>query len=135
MNIYIFYTEKYLLYSLTSVYGLGKKLAIKICKILGFSNNFKTKDLSKDQLLQITLYIENSNLKLMNDLKKEKYLKINSLIEIKSYRGLRLLKGLPVRGQRTRTNANSCKKFKKLIFINIYEFNNIFNIKPQKTAF
>jgi len=114
--IYIFNNEfkkkKILSLSFQKVYGIGKPLAKYITKKLGFAKNLKVKDLSKDQVLLILHMVERLNLKINKDLKKSKLTYLKFLIRIKSYRGLRRLKGLPVRGQRTRTNAKTCKKIR-----------------------
>ena len=102
--------QKSLQFSLVNIYGLNKRTTLKICRKLGYSNTIKLKNLTKDQLLHLTFFLENLNLEILNKLKKSKDLCIKNLIHIKSFRGLRLIKGLPVRGQRTRTNAKTCYK-------------------------
>ena len=97
-------------FSLNYIYGIGKSRAFLICKKLGFALNFKTKDLSSAQTFQILKLIETSNYVLASDLKRLNLLNKQKLISIKSYRGLRRKKGLPVRGQRTHTNAKTAKK-------------------------
>ena len=81
-----------------------------LCKNLGFSRNLKLKDLSKTQLDELIAALKSSKLILAKDLKKRKQLIANHLIEIKSYKGLRGYQGLPVRGQRTHTNAKTARK-------------------------
>jgi small subunit ribosomal protein S13 len=114
--LYLFESElpknKSLLFALTSIFGLGNSKACVICQRLGFSKNLKVKDLSKDQVQNLITTIEHSNLILMDDLKKIKLLKFKKLLSIKSYKGLRLNQGLPVRGQRTHTNARTARKRK-----------------------
>ena len=100
--------------ALTDIYGINKSLSLKICRILGYSKNFQLTNLNKEQILYLTIFIEQLNIKITNSLKKSKYLYIKHLIDIKSFRGMRLVKGLPVRGQRTRTNAKTCLKFKQI---------------------
>ena len=113
---YIFETEliktKSVYFALKKIYGINKSKSFKICKNLGFALNLKVNDLSNEQIINIVTYIEQIDLKLNNDLKKFKKFCLNNLIEIKSYRGLRNLQGLPVRGQRTHTNAKTSKKIK-----------------------
>lgn len=99
-----------LIFALQRVYGIGKKNSLLICKKLGFSSNLKVKNLSKQQISDILNIIESLNLIIASDLKKLKTLTIKNLISIKSYRGLRRTKGLPVRGQRTHTNAKTARK-------------------------
>ena len=96
--------------SLTYIYGIGFATSNLICKKLGLSTNFKTKNLSQDQIVELLKLIDSLNLPLNKELKKFKTLASKKLINIKSYRGLRRLKGLPVRGQRTHTNAKSSRK-------------------------
>lgn len=98
--------------ALTYIYGIGESTSLKLCKKLGFSLNFKLKNLTEEQILEILKLIESLGLKTNNELKQLKSQILKNLIEIKSYRGLRKSKGLPVRGQRTHTNAKSAKKNK-----------------------
>ena len=96
--------------SLKSVFGLGKKKIDLICKQLGIAKNLKTSDLSTRQLMNLSKNVIESNIPITNNLKKKTTLDIQNLINIKSSRGLRKIKGLPVRGQRTHTNAKNSKK-------------------------
>ena len=96
--------------SLKNIYGLGKKRSNLICKKLGIAENLQTSQLINKQIYVLTQYIENSKILLSNNLKKENNLNFQRLVNIKSYRGLRKLKKLPVRGQRTHTNAKIAKK-------------------------
>ena len=100
-------------FALTHIYGIGRSTAFQICKKLGFSINLKIKDLTQEQTVEIIQLIDSSNLTLNNELKKLKSLTLKNLINIKSYKGLRRVRGLPVRGQRTHTNAKSAKKSKR----------------------
>tara|TARA_B110000261_G_scaffold157349_1_gene192282 strand:+ start:4829 stop:5212 length:384 start_codon:yes stop_codon:yes gene_type:complete len=115
--IYIFETEipnnKSLIISLQKIYGLGKKNSDLICKQLGFSKNLKTSDLSSDQISKLIKVIEKSNFVITNELRKLQALSLRGLIEIKSYKGLRRISGLPVRGQRTHTNGRTAKRQKR----------------------
>jgi small subunit ribosomal protein S13 len=97
-------------FALINVYGIGQSTAFTICKKLGFSRNLKIKDLTQEQIVEILHLIDSSNLILNNELKKLRSLTLKSLVSIKSYRGLRRVRGLPVRGQRTHTNAKSSRK-------------------------
>ena len=92
------------------VYGLGKSISLLICKRLGFSKNLKVKHLSKEQINKLVKTIENLDKELASDLKKLKILSTKKLVNIKSYKGLRKIKGLPIRGQRTHTNAKTSRK-------------------------
>ena len=102
--------NKSVLFALTNIYGIGKSTASLICKKLGFSINLKIKNLTPEQVTEILRIIELLDLTLNNELKKLKSLSLKKLIFIKSYRGLRRVRGLPVRGQRTHTNAKSSRK-------------------------
>nr|BBC77707.1 ribosomal protein L13 [Nitzschia sp. NIES-3576] len=105
--------QKSVFFALTRVHGIGKNTAFSICKKLGFSINLKIKNLTQDQISEILQLISSLNLLLNNDLKKFRSVALKNLISIKSYRGLRRVRGLPVRGQRTHTNAKSAKKKKR----------------------
>ena len=98
--------------ALTYIYGIGSSTSLLLCKKLGFSLNFKVKDLTSEQTVALLKLVDYLNLPLNNQLKKLKTLSLKKLINIKSYRGLRKLRGLPVRGQRTHTNARSSRKTK-----------------------
>ena len=99
-------------FALKYIFGIGKKQSALICHKLGFSSNLKVKSLSEDQISQIIKVIDSLNLILANDLKKFKLLVLKRLILIKSYKGLRRKKGLPIRGQRTHTNAKTARKIR-----------------------
>lgn len=112
--IYLFESKlpenKSIYFALQYIYGIGKSRSFLICKKLGFSSNLKVKTLSHEQVNQILKLVETLNLSIANDLKRSKLLDKQKLISIKSYRGLRRKKGLPVRGQRTHTNAKTAKR-------------------------
>ena len=112
--VYLFEAElsgnSTVLFELKKIYGIGFKKSELICKKLGICKNFKIKNLSKEQILEISKLIESLNLVLGSDLKTSKKLYLDALVSIKSYRGLRRLQGLPVRGQRTHTNAKTSRK-------------------------
>lgn len=112
--VYLFESElpenKSVSFAITHVFGIGRSNSNLICKKLGFSKNLKIKDLTKEQISRLVQFLESSNIVVLGDLKKIKSLDKNRLFSIKSYRGLRLRQGLPVRGQRTHTNANTSKK-------------------------
>jgi small subunit ribosomal protein S13 len=114
--VYLFESEipenKSVLFALKYIYGVGSKNSVLICKKLGFAGNLKVKHLSKEQVKRTLLTIESLNLELESDLKKLKLLMVKKLVSIKSYRGLRAIQGLPVRGQRTHTNARTARKRK-----------------------
>ena len=105
--------NKSIFFALTRIYGIGKKTSFLICKKLGFSINLKIKNVTQDQLISIIKLTDSSGLVLNSELKKLKSLSLKKLISIKSYKGLRRVKGLPIRGQRTHTNAKSARKINK----------------------
>jgi len=97
-------------FALTRIYGLNKSTSVSICKKLGFSINFKVKNLSQDQINDLLKIIEDSGLFVTQDLKKFKLSILKMAVITQSYKGKRRAKGLPVRGQRTHTNARTAKK-------------------------
>ena len=97
-------------YALQSIYGLGKNKSFLFCRQMGFASNLKILNLSEEQVLKFLKLVESSNIFLTDNLKKHNRLVIKRLIFIKSYRGLRRIKGLPVRGQRTHTNSKTAAK-------------------------
>lgn len=105
--------QKSVYFALTNIYGIGKTTAFVICKKLGFSVNLKIKDLTQEQTIEMLQLIDSLNLNFNNELKKLKSLTLKNLVSIKSYKGLRRVRGLPIRGQRTHTNARSARKYKR----------------------
>ena len=103
-------SRKPVVLALTKIYGINKSNALIICKKLGFSFNLKIKDLTQEQIQNLLVIIESLNLKLNNELKNFKVQSLKKLVFIKTYRGLRRIRRLPVRGQRTHTNAKSARK-------------------------
>ena len=112
--VYLFESElpknKLLSFALCNIYGLGRLHAFSICKKLGFSKNLTVQALSKEQISRIIKHIESLDLLIAGDLLKARLLVAKKLVSIKSYRGLRRYQGLPVRGQRTHTNAKTARK-------------------------
>ncbi|HAZ37198.1 MAG TPA: 30S ribosomal protein S13 [Clostridiaceae bacterium] len=100
--------EKRVEVALTYIYGIGKSSADKILKETGVNPDTRVKDLTEDEISKLRDYID-KNLTVEGDLRREVALNIKRLIEIGSYRGIRHRKGLPVRGQRTKTNARTRK--------------------------
>lgn len=105
--------SKSILYSLTILYGINKYQSKKICKNIGINPQITLNKLKNNHVNRLINYI-NKNLKVEQLLKKLKNERLNELIEIKSNRGIRQSQGLPVRGQRTHTNAKTSKKLKKI---------------------
>ena len=105
--------EKRIVISLTYIYGIGDTTAEKICKDAGVSVDIRTKNLTDEQLT--ALRSEVAKYRTEGDLRREVALNIKRLMEIGCYRGIRHKRGLPVRGQRTRTNARTRKGNRKTI--------------------
>ena len=93
---------------LTYIFGIGRFRATDILKAAEVSGDIRVKDLSEDDVRKISMVIEDQG-RVEGDLRKEISLNIKRLMEIGSYRGLRHRRGLPVRGQRTKTNARTRK--------------------------
>lgn len=101
--------EKKIYIALTKIYGIGITRAQALCSFLNIDKNLKVQNLTKSQILQLDLLIKKS-FSVKEDLIKSKASSIEKLIAIKSYRGIRHEKGLPLRGQRTSTNGKTQKK-------------------------
>ncbi|MBI3213946.1 MAG: 30S ribosomal protein S13 [Mycobacterium sp.] len=101
--------------ALTYIYGIGRTRSQEILDATGISRDLRTKDLSDDQVTQLRDYIEGNSLKVEGDLRREVQADIRRKIEIGCYQGLRHRRGLPVRGQRTKTNARTRKGPKRTI--------------------
>jgi small subunit ribosomal protein S13 len=99
--------DKRVVVSLTYVYGIGRSLAEAILQTTGISEDIRVKDLNDTQVNAIRAEVD--KIKVEGDLRREVNLNIKRLMEIGSYRGSRHRKGLPVHGQRTRTNARTRK--------------------------
>ena len=106
--------EKRVVIALTYIYGVGKTRAEKTIVDTGISPNTRVKDLSDIELVQLRDYIE-GNFKVEGDLRREVAADIRRKVEIGSYEGIRHRRGLPVRGQRTKTNARTRKGPKRTV--------------------
>ena len=106
--------EKRVEVSLTYIYGIGRTRALETLKATGISGDVRVKDLTDDQLVALRDYIE-GNYKVEGDLRREVAADIRRKVEIGSYEGLRHRRGLPVRGQRTKTNARTRKGPKRTV--------------------
>ncbi|MBR2418314.1 MAG: 30S ribosomal protein S13 [Clostridia bacterium] len=106
--------EKRVEIGLTYVYGIGRTSAKKILEATGINPDTRVKDLTEDEVGKIREAIDREYT-VEGDLRREVALNIKRLVEIGSYRGLRHRKGLPVRGQRTKTNARTRKGPKRTI--------------------
>lgn len=105
--------HKHTVIALTHIYGIGRSRAQKICKATGVPASAKVKDLSEAQL--DALRSEVGEYPVEGDLRREVSLNIKRLMDLGCYRGLRHRRGLPVRGQRTRTNARTRKGPRRMI--------------------
>ena len=106
--------QKRLEIGLTYIYGIGASSARQIAAALGLSADTKIRDLTDDEVTKLRQYID-ENLEVEGDLRRERSQAIKRLGEIGAYRGLRHRRGLPVRGQRTKTNARTRKGPKKTV--------------------
>ena len=104
--------EKRVVVALQYIYGIGKATAHTICAKAQVSESTRTKDLSEDEVRHIREVIERE-MKVEGDLRREISMNVKRLMDLGCYRGLRHRKGLPVRGQRTHTNARTRKGPKK----------------------
>ena len=95
--------------SLTYIHGIGRFTAEQMCTEVGIEFSRRMKDLTEDELDQIRKIIESGRFMIEGDLRREVSMNIKRLIDMQCYRGLRHRRGLPVRGQRTRTNARTRK--------------------------
>lgn len=100
--------DKHIEVALTYIFGVGRSMSRKILAETGIKGITKAKDLTDDEVTRLRDYI-NANFKVEGDLRREISQNIKRLIEIGSYRGIRHRRGLPVRGQRTHTNARTRK--------------------------
>ena len=100
--------EKIISISLTYIYGIGRSTALKICEEAGVPASSKTFDLDETEVSRLREAIE-SSAKVEGDLRRELSQNVKDLMDIGCYRGLRHRRGLPVRGQRTHTNARTRK--------------------------
>lgn len=100
---------------LTYIYGIGRTTAAKMCAELNIADGTRIKDLTEEQISAIRDYIEKNGLMVEGDLRRERAQNVKRLMDIGCNRGLRHRKGLPVRGQRTHTNARTRKGPKRQI--------------------
>lgn len=106
--------EKRLEIALTYIYGVGRTRAAETLAATGVSPDVRVKDATEEDLVKLREYIEN-NFKVEGDLRREVQADIRRKIEIGSYQGLRHRRGLPVHGQRTKTNARTRKGPKRTV--------------------
>ena len=106
--------QKRLEIGLTYIFGIGQSTARKVCAELGLNPDEKVRDLTDDEVTKLRGYIDGS-LQVEGDLRRERQQNIKRLTEIGSYKGVRHRRGLPVNGQRTKTNARTRKGPKKTV--------------------
>jgi small subunit ribosomal protein S13 len=106
--------QKRLEIALTYIYGIGRVTAQKICDAAGIDRGTRARDLTEDQIAQLATYIQRTY-PVEGQLRRQVAANINRLREIGCYRGMRHRRGLPVRGQRTRTNARTRKGPRKTV--------------------
>ena len=107
--------EKRIEVGLTYVYGIGQSTADEILAGTGINPDTRVKDLTADEEAKIRDYIDKNNIMVEGDLRRNVALDIKRLTEIQCYCGVRHRKGLPCRGQRTKTNARTCKGPKRTV--------------------
>jgi small subunit ribosomal protein S13 len=106
--------QKRLEVGLTYIYGIGDSTARRVCTQLGLNPDTKVRDLTDEEVTKLRTYID-TELEVEGDLRRERSQAIKRLSEIGAYRGLRHRRGLPVNGQRTKTNARTRKGPKKTV--------------------
>jgi small subunit ribosomal protein S13 len=106
--------EKRLEISLTYIFGIGRTTAQTVCDQTGMSRDTRVRDLTEEEVSRLRSFID-QNLKVEGDLRREVSQNIKRKMEIGNYEGLRHRRGLPVHGQRTRTNARTRKGPKKTV--------------------
>jgi small subunit ribosomal protein S13 len=105
--------HKHAVIALTAIYGIGRQTASQICGEVGILTTVKIKELTEDQLESIRSVV--SKMTVEGDLRREVSMNIKRLMDLGCYRGIRHRRGLPLRGQRTRTNARTRKGPRKPI--------------------
>ena len=106
--------EKRLVISLTYVFGIGRTTSEQICRETGIDESTRVRDLTDEEIVRLRNWID-ANLKVEGDLRRDIQQDIKRKMEIGSYQGVRHRRGLPVRGQRTHTNARTRKGPKKTV--------------------
>lgn len=106
--------EKRLEISLTYIYGIGRTISQKVCEATGINRDTRVRDLTDEEIVKLRNYIT-ANVKVEGDLRRDVQSDIRRKMEIGCYEGIRHRRGLPVRGQRTHTNARTRKGPKKTV--------------------
>lgn len=105
--------NKHLNIALTYIYGIGRTRALSICNATGLQPDIKVRDLSEEQLDKVRSEIANHEIE--GDLRRDVSMSIKRLLDLGCYRGIRHRRGLPVRGQRTQTNARTRKGPRRIL--------------------
>jgi small subunit ribosomal protein S13 len=100
--------------ALTYIFGIGRKRAREICKFANIPDTLRTDNLTDDHIAKVRAYVE-QNFKIEGDLRRDIGMSIKRLMDLNCFRGIRHRKGLPVRGQNTRSNARTRKGPKKTV--------------------
>jgi small subunit ribosomal protein S13 len=100
-------TNKHICIALTQIYGVGRSRALRVCEAAGIQPHVKVKDLSEPEIERVRA--ELARFPVEGDLRREVSMSVKRLMDLGCYRGIRHRKGLPMRGQRTRTNARTRK--------------------------
>jgi len=100
-------THKHIVIALTSIFGIGRNTAAKVCEAAGIAPDVKVKDLSEPEVESLRSAV--AKVVVEGDLRRENSMNIKRLMDLGCYRGMRHRRGLPLRGQRTRTNARTRK--------------------------
>lgn len=106
--------DKRLVVALTYIHGIGDSTATAICAETAMSTDHKVRDLTDEEITKLRSYIDD-NVQVEGDLRRERSQAVKRLMEIGAYRGIRHRRGLPARGQRTKTNARTRKGPKKTV--------------------
>jgi small subunit ribosomal protein S13 len=120
--------EKRIEIALTYFYGIGRALSNVVLKEAGINPDKRAKDLSEDEVSRLTHILQKGSLRIEGDLRRDISQNIKRLMDIGSWRGMRHKKGLPVRGQRTRTNSRT-RKGKKRVNLAVVK-----KVEPVKAA-
>ena len=107
--------EKRIEIGLTYVYGIGRATSNRLLKEAGVNPDTRVRDLTDEEVSRITAALDNDSILIEGDLRRERAFNIKRLQEIGCYRGIRHRKGLPVRGQKTKTNARTRKGPRKTV--------------------
>jgi small subunit ribosomal protein S13 len=100
-------THKHIVIALTSIFGIGRNTSAKVCEAAGIAPDVKVKDLSEPEVESLRSAV--AKIVVEGDLRRENSMNIKRLMDLGCYRGIRHRRGLPLRGQRTRTNARTRK--------------------------